>query len=104
MGDVNKISALYGDLEARVENLDTGVSVKMLESRLRDSRQELRTQIEESNSRLSDELIALQQKHFTKLQAETSAISKSVSGKVNSLDQQLWRTDQHLSQRIDELM
>lgn len=106
--ELSKAAALYLDLETRVEALrkdvEAAASHKTLETRLRDSRQELRTQIDESEVQVSEKLTTLQQKHLAKLRAETNAALKNVAAAVTHLDEQLWRTDQRLGQRIDNMM
>jgi len=70
---------------------------------IENSRRELQRAVQDSQSSLKEELIALQKRLVAELRAETTAAFRSESASVAALDEQLWLTDQRLGQRIDEL-
>lgn len=59
--------------------------------------------LEASQARLGEDLVALQQRLISELRAETTAAFKNEAAGVKALDEQLWRSDQQLGQRIDKL-
>ncbi|CAL1147783.1 unnamed protein product [Cladocopium goreaui] len=54
-------------------------------------------------ARLSDDLVAMQQRLVSDLRAETTLALNRESAAIAALDEQLWITDQRLGQRIDDL-
>eukprot|EP00435_Cladocopium_sp_Y103_P049394 s435_g14.t2 len=54
-------------------------------------------------ARLSDDLVAMQQRLVSELRAETTLALNRESAAIAALDEQLWITDQRLGQRIDDL-
>jgi hypothetical protein len=64
---------------------------------------EMRAVVEDSQARLEEELVSMQQRLVAELRAETTAAFNRESAAIAALDEQLWITDQRLGQRIDEL-
>mmetsp|Transcript_94921 Transcript_94921/g.178580 ORF Transcript_94921/g.178580 Transcript_94921/m.178580 type:complete len:446 (-) Transcript_94921:43-1380(-) len=83
--------------------LDTAAKTRSREVEMDDTKSELKRWVEESQTRLSEDIMALQQRLMADLRNETTAAFRSEAAAVAALDEQLWLTDQRLGQRIDEL-
>lgn len=83
--------------------LDTAAKTRSREVDMDDCKSELKKWVEESQTRLSEDIVALQQRLMADLRNETTAAFRSEAAAVAALDEQLWLTDQRLGQRIDEL-
>lgn len=59
--------------------------------------------VEACQSSLQGELAAVQKRLAAELRSEMRGLLKSEQSAIAALDEQLWRTDQRLGQRIDEL-
>jgi len=82
--------------------LDTAAKTRSREVEMDDTKSELKRWVEESQTRLSEDIMALQQRLMADLRNETTAAFRSEAAAVAALDEQLWLTDQRLGQRIDE--
>ncbi|CAE7897851.1 unnamed protein product [Symbiodinium sp. KB8] len=65
--------------------------------------QDAQSCVQEAQVRLSEDVVALQQRLVAELRAETTTALNRESAALAALDEQLWITDQRLGQRIDEL-
>lgn len=70
---------------------------------LLESQEQLHRLTQTSHESLREELAAAQHQLSAGLRAEARALAKNEQVTVAALDEQLWLTDQRLSQRIDEL-
>merc|ERR1719265_1845123 len=59
--------------------------------------------LRDSQARQADELLASQQRAINELRNETMAACRAEAAARAALDEQLWLTDQRLTQRINEL-
>lgn len=106
---VEGISEELARTKAAVSALQLGTQLDMTAMSKREvdfqdaTKDELKKWVEESQTRLSEDILALQQRLMTELRNETTAAFRSEAAAVAALDEQLWLTDQRLGQRIDEL-
>jgi len=70
---------------------------------LEDFRRELKRWTEDSQAALAEDLLARNQKLVSDLRSETTAAFRSEAAAVAALDEQLWLSEQRLSQRIDAI-
>jgi len=105
-----KIQSLEDRLESRMVKSRVDLEETM-ESFIGDRLERLRKECHEDAKgyfqdvqvRLSDDLVAMQQRLVSDLRAETTLALNRESAAIAALDEQLWITDQRLGQRIDDL-
>lgn len=105
-----KIQSLEDRLESRMVKSRVDLE-DTLESFIGDRLERLRKECHEDakgyfqdvQARLSDDLVATQQRLVSDLRAETTLALNRESAAIAALDEQLWITDQRLGQRIDDL-
>lgn len=84
------------------EALEGQLTVQLEAARL-SIEQAARGRLEDFRSRISDDVLALQDRTVKELRSETAAALSREAASIAALDEQLWITDQRLGQRIDEL-
>eukprot|EP00435_Cladocopium_sp_Y103_P048094 s435_g14.t1 len=105
-----KIQSLEDRLESRMvksrvdleETLESFIGDR-LESLRKECHEDAKGYCQDVQARLSDDLVAMQQRLVSELRAETTLALNRESAAIAALDEQLWITDQRLGQRIDDL-
>eukprot|EP00929_Paragymnodinium_shiwhaense_P025853 TRINITY_DN1553_c0_g5_i1.p1 TRINITY_DN1553_c0_g5~~TRINITY_DN1553_c0_g5_i1.p1 ORF type:complete len:369 (+),score=115.15 TRINITY_DN1553_c0_g5_i1:88-1194(+) len=101
-----EVRALRGELEARFEKSCRDIHEQIMVN-LRghgDLLDEIKGYVDKSHSKLTEELTLKQERVCTELRSEFQTALRSEVASIMALDEQLWLTDQRLSQRIDELV
>ncbi|CAE7269673.1 unnamed protein product [Symbiodinium natans] len=102
-GAADLFESRLGELRNQIEDkLETFVQSR-LDTLRQECHQDAKTCIQEAQVRLSEDVVALQQRLVAELRAETTAAINRESAALAALDEQLWITDQRLGQRIDDL-